>query len=109
MNMPILSNEQQRLKYFSYVKHISLILTFHNAKGRNAMKMKIFLSVITLSLTGAGFSSGLITKDHGHENYNSNKELKDGIILEHGGGLDKCGGHNDRKNGSYHYHQGPFC
>ena len=25
----------------------------------------------------------------------------------HGGGLDKNGGHNDRKTGSYHYHRAP--
>lgn len=23
----------------------------------------------------------------------------------HGGGIDKCGGHNDRKKGGYHVHQ----
>lgn len=27
------------------------------------------------------------------------------IQIQHGGGLDKCGGHWDRKLGTYHYHQ----
>jgi len=28
----------------------------------------------------------------------------------HGGGLDKCGGHHDRKNGGYHVHNwGAYC
>lgn len=26
------------------------------------------------------------------------------VILAHGGGLDRCGGHNDRKHGGYHVH-----
>jgi len=25
-------------------------------------------------------------------------------VIAHGGGLDKCGGHNDRKRGDYHVH-----
>lgn len=29
-------------------------------------------------------------------------------IFGHGGGLDKAGGHNDRKNGGYHFHRGPL-
>ncbi len=27
------------------------------------------------------------------------------LALAHGGGLDKNGGHNDRKNGAYHCHK----
>ncbi|HLB45953.1 MAG TPA: YHYH domain-containing protein [Anaerolineales bacterium] len=27
-----------------------------------------------------------------------------GPVFAHGGGLDKCGGHNDRKRGGYHVH-----
>ena len=30
------------------------------------------------------------------------------ISLAHGGGLDKCGGHRNRKTGGYHYHRGPY-
>jgi len=26
------------------------------------------------------------------------------LLRAHGGGLDSCGGHNDRKNGGYHIH-----
>jgi hypothetical protein len=26
------------------------------------------------------------------------------MLLAHGGGLDSCGGHNDRKHGGYHVH-----
>jgi hypothetical protein len=29
------------------------------------------------------------------------------LALSHGGGLDKTGGHNDRKNGGYHCHKSP--
>ena len=29
-----------------------------------------------------------------------------GPVLAHGGGLDKCGGHNDNKRGGYHVHNG---
>lgn len=28
----------------------------------------------------------------------------------HGGGIDRCGGHNDRRHGGYHVHQmGKYC
>lgn len=31
-------------------------------------------------------------------------------VLGHGGGLDQCGGHNDRKRGGYHVHnEAEFC
>ena len=29
-------------------------------------------------------------------------------VLAHGGGRDGYGGHNDRKNGGYHFHAGPL-
>lgn len=29
-------------------------------------------------------------------------------LIAHGGGLDSYGGHNDRKNGGYHFHRGPL-
>lgn len=29
-------------------------------------------------------------------------------LIAHGGGLDANGGHNDRKNGGYHFHRGPL-
>jgi hypothetical protein len=33
-----------------------------------------------------------------------------GPAFAHGGGLDKCGGHKDRKQGGYHVHdQARFC
>ncbi len=30
------------------------------------------------------------------------------LALAHGGGIDGQGGHHDRKNGGYHFHQGPL-
>lgn len=30
------------------------------------------------------------------------------VTFAHGGGLDANGGHNDRKNGGYHFHRGPL-
>ena len=30
------------------------------------------------------------------------------LLYAHGGGLDAQGGHNDRKNGGYHFHRGPL-
>jgi hypothetical protein len=33
-----------------------------------------------------------------------------GPVFAHGGGLDKCGGHKDRKQGGYHVHdQARYC
>ncbi|HSW51918.1 MAG TPA: YHYH domain-containing protein [Sulfuricaulis sp.] len=33
-----------------------------------------------------------------------------GPVFAHGGGLDKCGGHKDRKQGDYHVHdQARYC
>ncbi len=33
-----------------------------------------------------------------------------GPVFAHGGGLDKCGGHKDRKQGGYHVHdQAKYC
>jgi hypothetical protein len=33
-----------------------------------------------------------------------------GPVFAHGGGLDKCGGHKDRKQGGYHVHdQTKYC
>lgn len=33
-----------------------------------------------------------------------------GPLVAHGGGLDRCGGHNDRKHGGYHVHnQAQYC
>jgi len=29
-------------------------------------------------------------------------------LFAHGGGIDAFGGHNDRKNGGYHFHHGPL-
>lgn len=31
-----------------------------------------------------------------------------GNVFAHGGGLDKTGGHNNRKEGGYHFHRGPL-
>lgn len=31
--------------------------------------------------------------------------LSTGTALAHGGGLDKCGGHKDKKRGGYHVHK----
>lgn len=30
------------------------------------------------------------------------------LVFAHGGGVDSNGGHNDRKNGRYHFHRGPL-
>ena len=30
------------------------------------------------------------------------------LLWAHGGGIDAQGGHNDRKNGNYHFHRGPL-
>ncbi len=30
------------------------------------------------------------------------------VVWAHGGGVDSYGGHNDRKNGGYHFHRGPL-
>lgn len=30
-------------------------------------------------------------------------------VINHGGGLDSCGGHYNRKTGQYHYHRPTSC
>ena len=62
------------------------------------------MTAIFMALTllfGAGVvAKSVISVDHRHDSQ---------FVVNHGGGLDKCGGHNDRKRGGYHYHQGPYC
>jgi len=73
------------------------------------MKIKLLLSILLLSLAGVVIASSLVSNNHNHEGGGFNYVVKNADILEHSGGLDQCGGHNDRKNGGYHYHQGPRC
>ncbi len=44
----------------------------------------------------------LVITDHSHHTQSKK-------VTGHSGGLDKCGGHYNRKTGSYHYHRTPKC
>lgn len=68
--------------------------------------MRIILTVIAVALLlgGVAVAGGLIAADHSHD-----AQAVRADAVNHGGGLDKCGGHNNRKTGEYHYHRGPYC
>ena len=64
------------------------------------MGIKFILAVacVLFALGGAVVAKNMLADDHDHTS-----------IVDHGGGLDKCGGHMNRKTGKYHYHRGPYC
>lgn len=72
------------------------------------MKAKILFSIIALSLAGTGIAAGLIATDHNHDDGNYHHPGEP-MTSSHSGGLDQCGGHYDRRTGTYHYHRTPRC
>ena len=78
------------------------------------MRRKAGLVVVVLScLVGAGAIAGaVLVTDHHHDGVpveHTRGVVNHSDIVNHSGGLDSCGGHHNRKTGSYHYHRGPFC
>lgn len=67
----------------------------------------IFLAVSTVALTATAAS--LVVTDHSHEDGNYTHGDPVTTELQHGGGLDSCGGHMNHKTGAYHYHRTPKC
>lgn len=64
----------------------------------------LILGFVAAVAVGGGGVAGALLADHDHDTPGA-------IVTEvnHSGGLDRCGGHHDRKRGGYHYHQGPYC
>lgn len=66
---------------------------------------KASLAIVTL-LTASAATASVVwaIANHSHEDgdYSHPEESKN---VRHGGGLDQCGGHYNRKTGVYHYHQ----
>jgi len=53
--------------------------------------------VAAVLVLGAGVvAKSLVATDHHHRGLQT---------IEHGGGLDQCGGHTNSKTGLYHYHR----
>ena len=60
-----------------------------------------FLVAAVVALFGmAAVAGSVLVTDHHHDGQ---------TIVNHGGGLDSCGGHRNTKTGTYHYHRGPYC
>lgn len=59
----------------------------------------VMIALLGLMLVAGGATAGqILLASHNHDE-----------VLEHGGGLDQCGGHYNRKTGQYHYHRTPRC
>jgi hypothetical protein len=69
-----------------------------------AMK-RILLALILIGVSAAGANAicKRVLADHSHSDLDPKPT---GIFdVEHGGGLDKNGGHYDRSTGTYHFHR----
>ncbi len=72
------------------------------------MKNKLILVGLGLVLASSAFAlKGNFAHNHDHSDGNFSHSQNE--VLEHSGGLDQCGGHNNTKTGTYHYHRTPKC
>jgi len=62
-------------------------------------RIAILIALFTL-VSGAVIAGDKMLASHSHDHDQ---------VLDHGGGLDQCGGHMNRKTGMYHYHRTPRC
>lgn len=70
---------------------------------------QVLVLVGALSLTGvAAAAVTWVATDHDHSGGDFT-HVGEVPVLHHGGGLDQCGGHHNRKTGGYHYHRAKRC
>ena len=66
------------------------------------MKKTTVLMLATVFMIASGSAIGAAM-------FASHNHLDRGDVVQHSGGLDRCGGHWNHKIGTYHYHRGPYC